>query len=276
MTGPLVAGDAQHRPRGAADDDEAARRLAAKLRDVLADLGYLIEVWPWLIELRVPGSRKRWAQHDHRRAGVLSEAMLDSMGWKGVPRPAAADVSVLDVLARIDHLAAALSREVLDVLPQARRDVFQPTHAPSHDPRPWLRLSARLLPQASAATADDDDPVVVWAERRLSTLPTDVARLMGDVRDGQDLAGICPWCHGRTSRGIGEPTMRIHYPDHARGGGAPFDPDANRDDGAGAVIVCLGVNCSPPSHSCGQRWHGHPAWNVREWEWLAKQLGTPR
>lgn len=274
-----------HQALGAAQldaDEQRARRLAAKLRDDVRDLEYLAEVWPWLIALRVPGTRKRWAQHSqHRRH--LSVNALDAMGWKGVPRPAAADVSVLDVLGGIDALARRVADEALYVLPQYRIEVWRPRRAPSHDARPWLRLASRLLPQAHDATVDDLDPMVEWVEARLGGLPADAARLMGDVRDGQDLAGICPWCHGLTDRGTGEPTLRIHYP-RAVDLATPFDPDAGfaarvtRPDeprDAGPLIVCHGVNCTPSSQDCGHRWHGRPAWNMREWEWLAKQLGTP-
>lgn len=260
-------------------DEKRARRLAAKLRDDVRDLEYLADVWPWLITLRVPGTRKRWAQHSQRRRH-LSVAALDSMGWKGVPRPAAADVSVLDVLGGIDAASRRITDEALYVLPQYRIEVWRPQRAPSHDARPWLRLAARLLPQAHDATLDDLDPIVEWAEARLGSLAADAARMMGDVRDGQDLAGICPWCDGLTDRGTGEPTLRIHYPSDADLT-APFDPDAGlvaRPAGGtdcGPLIVCHGVNCTPPSRDCGHRWHGRPAWNMREWEWLAKQLRTP-
>lgn len=256
-------------------DEARARRLAAKLRDDVTDLQYLEEVWPWLVELRVPGSRKRWAQHDMRRRTLTSEA-LDAMGWRGVPRPAAADVSVLDVLADTVDVGRRCAIEMLRALPHYRWEVWCPTTPATRDARPWLHLAARLLPQAHAATVDDLDPMVEWVEARLGTLPADAARLMSDIRDGQDLAGICPWCQGLTAYGLGEPTMRIHYP-HALDT-QPFDPDApdhRRDGDAGALIVCHGINCSPPTRDCGTRWYGHPAWNMREWEWLAKQLGTP-
>ncbi|WP_454175008.1 hypothetical protein [Gordonia sputi] len=276
MTLNRTADDLEHTQVDA--DEQRARRLTAKLRDDVRDLEYLAEVWPWLISLRVPGTRKRWAQHSQQRRHLSVDA-LDAMGWKGVPRPAAADVSVLDVIGGIDAVARRVADEALYVLPQYRIEVWRPSRAPSHDARPWLRLAARLLPQAHDVTVDDLDPIVEWTEARLGVLPADAARLMGDVRDGQDLAGICPWCNGLTDRGTGEPTLRIHYPrdvDLAK----PFDPDAgltrtNEPRDAGPVIVCHGVNCTPPSRDCGHHWHGHPAWNMREWEWLAKQLGTP-
>lgn len=256
-------------------DEVRARRLAAKLRDDVTDLQYLEEVWPWLVTLRTPGSRQRWVQRDSRRR-VLTSEDLDAMGWKGVPRPAPADVTVLDVLAGVVDVGRRCAVEMLRALPHLRWEVWCPTVPATRDARPWLHLAARLLPQAHTATVDDLDPIVEWVEARLGSLPADAARLMGDIRDGQDLAGICPWCHGLTARGVGEPTMRIHYPSgtvHAQ----PFDPDSRKSagDGQGALIVCHGINCTPPSHACGTRWHGHPAWNMREWEWLAKQLGTP-
>ncbi|WLP91336.1 hypothetical protein [Gordonia sp. NB41Y] len=264
-------------------DDAAehrARQLAAKLRDDVADILYLAEVWPWLVNLRVPGTRKRWAQHDmRRRTAQLTASALDAMGWQGVPRPAAADVAVLDVLAGIADVAHRIADETLQLLPQYRLEVWRPDRPASHDPRPWLHVAARLLPQAHEVTVDDLDPLAEWIEKRLGSLPDEAARLMGDVRDGQDLAGICPWCHGLTARGVGEPTLRVHFPRDLDVSPQPFDPDAPGrradGDGPGAVIVCHGINCSPPPDACGQWWHDRPAWNPREWEWLAKRLGSP-
>ncbi|QWY82328.1 hypothetical protein SEA_PHISHY_54 [Gordonia phage Phishy] len=260
-------------------EDRARRRIEAKLRDVRRDLSYLADVWPYLVALRVPGTRKRWAQNDIRHRGVaLTANQLEAMGWKGVPRPAAADVNVLTVLGTVDSLANRISLEVLHVLPQYNTRVFRPDAAPARDPRPWLRLLAWLLPQAHTATANDPDPIVLWAERILAQTPADAARMIGDVRSGQDLAGICPWCDGLTPAGTGEATMRIHYPDEMDLT-KPLDPDAPMSaadrNRPGPLIVCHGVNCTPPEHDCGTHWHGHPAWNMREWEWLAKRLRTP-
>lgn len=261
--------------------ERARRRLEAKYRDVCRDLRYLAEVWPALVELQVPGTRKGWAQRDLRRSTVLTAAQLEQMGWKGVPRPAPANVMVLSLLAELESLCGWLFAEITHAVGGTSAVIARPPRPPARDLRPWLAVMVWLLPRAHAATLDDDEPIAAWIERRLGDIPATVARLLGDVRSGQDLAGICPWCKGLTPNGIGEPTMRIHYPaemDLSK----PLDPDAAmpaRDQKErkrpGPLIVCHGVNCSPPDQDCGTRWHGHPAWNQREWEWLAKQLGTP-
>ncbi|QBI97739.1 hypothetical protein SEA_DOGFISH_50 [Gordonia phage Dogfish] len=260
-------------------EDRARRRIAAKLRDVRRDLSYLADVWPYLVALQVPGTRKRWAQNDIRHRGVaLTANQLEAMGWKGVPRPAAADVNVLTVIADIERVTSRIALELLHTLPPYNSRVFRPDHSPARDPRPWLRLIDQRLDQAHAKTIDDPDPIVIWAERILGQTPADAARMIGDVRSGQDLAGICPWCDGLTPAGTGEATMRIHYPDEMDLT-KPLDPDAPMSaadrNRPGPLIVCHGVNCTPPEHDCGTRWHGHPAWNMREWEWLAKRLRTP-
>ncbi|MGB6246091.1 hypothetical protein [Gordonia sp. (in: high G+C Gram-positive bacteria)] len=257
------------------DDIDWERRLAAKARDAVRDLEYLAAAWPYIGALRERGTPRRWVQHDQRRtARLLRMSELDKRGLRGVSRPTPADVSVLDVLAQIAVVSEWIIREMLDVLPQYRPEVWLPSRSASHDPRPWLRLAARLIPQAHVATAADDEPVVVWVEHRLHSVISTAARLLGDARDGQELAGLCPWCGGRTERGVGYPTMRIHYPaelDLSQ----PLDPDGTlveRLGGAEPLIVCHGLLCTPPGSACGLDWHGQPAWAMREWDWLAKQL----
>ena len=255
------------------DADLARRRLAAKLRDVRRDLVYLDAAWPFLVSMKVTGTQARWAQHDRRRS-VLSAEQLEAMGHRGVPRPTPACVSVLDVLAEIQTAAVRIANEVLFVVPW-QACVWRPAWSPQFDVRPWLRMSAALLPQAHLRTVDEDDPLAPWCERIVGATPDAAARLLGDVRSGQDLAGICPWCEGLTARGVGEPTLRVHYPDELDFS-RPLDAvSLVADGGPGPLIVCHGANCTPPSRDCGMRWHGHPAWNTREWEWLAKRLKSP-
>ncbi|WFN93454.1 hypothetical protein [Gordonia sihwensis] len=253
------------------------RRLAAKARDARRDLEYLAAAWPYVGALRERGTPRRWVQHDQRRASrMLRVREIERRGLRGVARPTPADVSVLDVLSQIASVAEWIVREMTHVLPQYRPEIWLPARAASADPRPWLRLAIRLLPQADAATRSDDEPIVMWIEARLHPVITTAARLLGDARDGQELAGLCPWCGGRTSKGVGYPTMRIHYPaelDLTQ----PLDPDVSPIERLAAgqaepLIVCHGLLCDPPRDACGLDWHGQPAWAMREWDWLAKRL----
>lgn len=257
--------------------DLPADVLDAKLRDDQADLAYLAEAWQWLLPLRQRGTPKRWAQYQRQHRMPTSD--LASFGLAaGVPRVAPADVSVLDVLADMASTSAWIVRELRHALPAAatRPEVWMPRHPASVDARPWLHLARHWLPQADVLTRGDDDPIVVWVEARLTQLVGDVARLMGDVRDGQELAGLCPWCGGRTSTSTtGQPTMRVHYPHEDLA--EPLDPNAVRpaEGGPQPLIVCHGLNCAPPWTACGTRWRGQPAWNIREWDMLAKRLIAP-
>lgn len=230
---------------------------------VIRDLDYLVEAWPALVVLKIPGSARSWVETP-RRAGVLSEADAERLGKKGVPRPAPADVGVLDLLARIAATADDLARTIvvtaeldnLEADPPIYAEEFLPTTSVTADPRPWMRTTATWLAEAH----DADARTLPWVEGQLAPLIAAAARLLGDVRDGQVMNGICPWCYGATSSGVGERTMQIHYP-------------VTEDDEP--LVICRGVNCSPPSSACGSRFRGQPAWPIREWDWLSKMLRDP-
>lgn len=246
-------------------------RFDELLRDDEADLAYLADAWQWLACLTPRGTQKRWAQF---RRPLIATRELESFGLSGVPRPTPADVSVLDVLAQLSHTAAWIVRELMHVVPLVpqRPEIWLPGRPASVDARPWLRLALHWLPAADALTRTDDDPIVEWVEARLTQLVGDVARLMGDVRDGQELAGICPWCGGRTSPvKTGQPTMRVHYPHEQLAEPLRLD-ELQPDEVAQPLIVCHGLNCSPPWTACGTKWRGKPAWNIREWDMLARRL----
>ncbi|MGW0043459.1 hypothetical protein [Rhodococcus sp. NPDC003348] len=229
---------------------------ALQLSRIRDDLTYLTEAWPHLIELRIPGPPRPWAETP-RRTGVLTEQDLERMGPKGIPRPAPADVSVLDLLASIATSADDMARTVITVV-AAPPDQALPPNPASHDPRPWLDLIPGWLRYAHEL----DDRTVPWITGQLQPLVHRTARLLGDVRDGQALNGICPWCNGFTASGPGIRTLQIHYP-------------VTDDEDDEPLIVCLGVDCNPPRSACGMRHDGHPAWARREWDWLATQLRVP-
>lgn len=254
---------------------------------VTRDLAYLEEAWPAIVNLKIPGTARSWVETPRRR-GVLSEADRERLGKKGVPRQAPVDVGVLDLLALIATRSeeicrcivdvaglgqAALSSEQAQCKPWAWLDTdaetvaldwhtarFLPAASAAKYPVPWL-LVARLW---LSAAHEFDDRTVPWVAAQIAGLVGAAARLLGDVRDGQVMNGICPWCEGRTLGAIlgGERTMQIVYPD--------LDDETDEP-----VIVCTGEYCAPPSSACGMRKDGMPAWPRREWDWLSTMLRTP-
>ncbi|MDG3012475.1 hypothetical protein G4X40_20250 [Rhodococcus sp. D2-41] len=225
---------------------------------IIADLNYLEAAWPNLVTLKLPGTARAWVERP-RPHTITAPVEPDQLGLAGVPRPAPADVDVLDLLWQIATVADDLARtvcEVVDLGPD-----FLPDAPASVDPRPWLAVVIAWMPQAHR----DDDRTAPWVAQQLRTPVAAAARLLGDIRDGQALNAICPWCAGRSTDGTtGCRTLQVHHPS-ARADDE--DPDE--------LIVCFGTNCGPPSSACGQRWHGHPAWPRREWDWLASQLTAP-
>lgn len=254
---------------------------------VTCDLAYLEEAWPAIVNLKIPGTARSWVETPRRR-GVLSNADRERLGKKGVPRQAPVDVGVLDLLANIATRADDIGGCVVEVaglgpalmwgdrskgMPWAYGNAlaeqvagdwytarFLPTHSASVDPRPWLMVTRLWL----SAAQEFDDRTVPWVASQIAGLVASAARLLGDVRDGQVMNGICPWCEGRTIGAIlgGERTMQIVYP----------DLDDEHDE---PVIVCTGEYCAPPSSACGMRKDGMPAWPRREWDWLSTMLRTP-
>lgn len=224
------------------------------LATVFADIDYIRESWPLLITLKIPGTARSWVETPRR--GVLTESDLERMGKKGVPRQAPADVSVLSLLQSIVTTVDDVARTVVTVA-GLRKTEFLPVYSAAKDPIPWLRTCATWLNAAN----EDDPKTVPWVASMFTPLASQIAHLLGDVRAGQVMNGICPWCNGRSRDATrGDRTLQIRY------------PESDVDDDP--MIVCRGVNCSPPSSACGTRWNGYPAWHSREWEWLASQLRT--
>lgn len=222
---------------------------------VRADIEYLSDAWPYIVTLRIPGTARSWAETPRR--GALTESDLERMGKKGVPRQAPADVGVLDLLQRIATIVDDVAHTVFDVADLG--EDFYPIDTVTKDPRPWLSSMKTWLAQAQ----ERDSKTVSWVHQELAPLCTAAAHLLGDIRAGQVMNGICPWCQGRESDGsTGGRTLQIHYPHLEKRGEEP-------------LIICMGVGCSPPSTACGERWRGHPAWPQREWDWLARQLSSP-
>lgn len=243
-------------------------------RQIAEDMDYLDGAWPALVELGVPGTRRRIVWRAPSQASREAEALeasedLDARrepGW--VPplgRSAApADVSLLDLLARFVSTASDVSETVTQCVGVVRPPAPASCWA---DPRPYLRTARAWL-----SVADDaDGKVGPWVGEQLHGLADQVAARLGEVHDGQVLDAMCPWCRGRTAASPmgGEQTLVVYArqsrSDQAAGKPSETDP----------MIVCRGVNCTPPESAVGH-WLGkeksRPAWPLREWDWLAKQL----
>ncbi|ETT26260.1 hypothetical protein RR21198_3138 [Rhodococcus rhodochrous ATCC 21198] len=229
----------------------------ATVATVTRDVEYLEQAWPSLIALKIPGTARSWVENP-RRAGTLSPEDQERLGKRGLQTPAPADIQVLDLIYSITTRAAEIAECLIDVVGPVDGHEL-PDVAASKDPMRWLATARELVPVAHEC----DDKTAPWVAYLINPLVRQTARLLGDIRDGQVLNGICPWCSGRLSGDVlGQRTMQIHYP----------DPDEDDDE---PLIICRGINCSPPRAMCGMRWRGHPAWTRREWDWLAKMLRDP-
>lgn len=132
-----------------------------------------------------------------------------------------------------------------------------------------------LLPPAPAASAfTDPGPFLTHLDLALDRLDRDLLehiadrcyRLteqagshLGEVTDGQLLAGLCPWCDGKTSSHPvgGARTLRVRTMTTGR-----------------TVVVCEGGQCAPDAAECGI-WlpGGRPAWDLEnEGAWLSDRI----
>lgn len=245
-------------------------------RQVLEDLDYLTGAWPNLVTMKIPGTGRRRpagrhevsdAQHVREAELAAREAEEDRATRHGAlpvpptgPIPAPAAPNVLDLLARF----ASVAEEVAVAIAQTA-GIDRPPAVESAwtDPRPYFQFARAWLTVADAA----DDRTMPWVAEQLHPLADAVAAALGEVHDGQVLDAVCPWCGGRTERSDRQRTLVVF----ARGARrAQIEKDTTSSEGP--VIVCHGVNCEPPTSSCGMRVGDHPAWPEREWEWLAKHL----
>lgn len=219
-----------------------------QVNDLVDDL---VEWWPHLVELRTPGTPRRWTEV--ASSPRVSADRLERLSPSAAPSPAPAVVSVLDLVQRVAVTAADVSTTVAAVAGVA------PARLRSAWIDPVLHLEhARSCLRA----ADEADPLTApWVIAELAPLVLAVATEVGEVRTGQTLRALCPWCRGRTTAVPtgGERTLQVILPDEA-------------EEEAEPMIVCVGLICSPPPSKCGRRVNGRPAWPEREWDWLAKNL----
>lgn len=245
--------------------------MSKQLDRIRKDLDYLIDVWPDLVLMLEPGTRRRWSQRrvDPETAARRAEEtrqefeerrkLPPALRLVGAPpgvHPAPIDVSVLDTLQRVARLADELARDVGEWAAQPMGRTFS-AHL---DPRPYLlHVRAHL-----SAAQEWDSRVAPWISDKVRQVVADVASHRGELREGQMLDAICPWCGGRTESAPagGERTISLRHP----------SVDDEDDE---PLIVCHGLNCTPPVTACSRQVGGQPAWPRREWDWLAAQLRRP-
>lgn len=221
---------------------------------IVADLQWVIEYWPDLVETRLPGTARPWrqpelspeqrAERDH--AARLERQERSELAWGETPAPV--DVAVLDLLGEILWQADDIAGTIADAIMCPR---LAPPSTALADATPYLDFAARHYRDAWL-TLDDAHEIERAARRMVDA----VARALCLVYDGQKLDVVCPWCEGRTEAAPvgGELTWRVRQ--------LPGDLVA---------IVCSGI-CEPPSKDVGTWWRGRPCWPVSEWDWLAKQV----
>jgi hypothetical protein len=227
--------------------------MTDRLTRTRADIAFLVEHWPHLVEERLPGTARPWRQTDlspERRAQLDALARLerhdraeDAPGESEAP----VHVDVLDVLAQLTQAAdgwASLAAA------EAGADPLLPPLSAYADPRPYLALLAEYLHAVGWETADR-------VGRDLADLAADTATVLRLVRDGQRLDADCPWCAQPRA-------LVIRVPDDDAETPAPR---------SGPLVVCESVRvCEPPDRDCGERWRGRPAWPWSEWDWLADRI----
>lgn len=237
-----------------------AKRLGAIRRDLL----WIADRWADVHESRIKGTKRPWREPTltpeareelDRRARAEKAEADDRMPGESI---APVHIDVLDTLADIlmradmlhDHVAATLGVERLDPAPSA-----------FSDPTPYLWFVSEHL----GAFCEDDPDGMDAVSDVARDLRAEMARVLGEVFDGQTLAALCPFCGGRDDHHPvgGARTLRVRLiwmP-------TPDDKDAHEP-----AIVCTGGRCDPPESDCGTRLRGMPVWPLAEWQWFADRL----
>lgn len=250
-------------------------------RQIAEDMDYLIASWPLLVLLNVPGGSGRARLlpmrplSDEARERASAQAREDvaearKPGYVAPGKhPVPIDVPLLDLLADF----VAVVDDVAGVVTQvAGADRMRPPESCFVDPRPYLVTTRAWLRDAN----DVDGTTEPWVAAQLHGIADRIASHLGEVHDGQVIEALCPWCCGRTSSRPTGGGLTLVVQDRARRATsvAPSSAGADRVE---PLIVCRGANCTPPDGDVGV-WLGpedgprHPAWPMREWDWLAQRL----
>ncbi|MFF4412135.1 hypothetical protein ACFYY8_06350 [Streptosporangium sp. NPDC001559] len=210
--------------------------------EIVADLKWVAEYWPDLLEARLPGTPRPWRQMDLTPEAIAErdeqarierfERSLLTLGASPAPVDVTILSTVLDLLVHADDLAAAVAHTTGD-------SPLPPPGPGELDARPYLLYAARRLP----------DDLVEWAAPTARQMVDRVAHALSMVYAGQRLDVTCPWCRQ-------EAAWRV------------------RDLPGGMIaIVCeSGAVCEPPAREVGTWWGGRPVWPVQDWARLARHL----
>lgn len=225
---------------------------------VVANLEWVIEYWPDLVESRMPLTTKPLRQtrtitreEKELRDGQASieRYFRNILAWGESPAPVDVDIlqTVLDVVVQADDLAAELGPEMLC-------PILAAPGLGQLDARPWLRYSlARLLELP-------DEQAEEWAEYAwplVERIYQRAARALAEIYHGQVVKVVCPWCDGRTEE---QPV------------GGSFTWVVEVLPNNEVAIICHGVNCNPPVEHVATWLWGKPCWPITAWTKLAKHV----
>ena len=223
---------------------------------VRTDLEFAARHYADIVDGKIPGTRKPWHEPTMRpedRAERDRQARLEraergeyALSESRAPLDLTMMDAAADILARADMLAEQIAGWAgIDRLDHAC-SVFD-------DAAPYLRFAAMWADQAIEACPDVLEFVVDEARELMRA----TSRVLGMVYDGQTLKASCVWCRGVD-------------PQNPAGGGLTLRVQSL--PGGLVAVVCLNPGCDPSEADCGTRWHGHPAWPIHEWEWLAQRI----
>lgn len=244
----------------------------ASLAKVLEDIQYLTNHWPDLKALLVHGTVRDWRHGyaeltDAARIERDKQAWLDRHDTEGQTHgeaPAPLNLGILDLLTETLMTCDLLHERVAQTVGHPRLD-----HAASigDDPRRFLAYIEVLLPEA----CETDPDVLDAAAEKVSRLRSRMMVETGEIRDGQALEAICPFCVGRTTKTPtgGAKTLRIRLVP-AR---AAVSTTADETE---PVIVCESGTCQPFDAEVSHWVKGAPAWPMPDWSWLSQRLIDPR
>lgn len=214
-----------------------------------ADLRLVAELWPSLVDSRIPGTPVPYREPaitPERRAELDHEARqerLDRNGLAPGEHPDAARPEVLDLMGSVLADAEDLAERVSLA---AWCPVLEPSSSAFSDPTPFLQRAADYLPLA-------DRELLRYVAVVAGGMAGQVTDALGLRDDGQVLRVLCPWCGGNW---LGERTLRVRV--------LPGDMVA---------IVCEAGLCSPPLGDVGTWYRGRPCWPLHMWPWLAQRIG---
>lgn len=234
------------------------------VQQALASLLAVRDRWPDLEQARLRGTARPWrqtemtAQAKAQRDRQARIEKVEAEKWGRAPGYSAAPlhVDVLDTMAAILIDADLLHEAIAQTVGHPRLEHPATAYA---DPRPYLEYALELLTEA----VETNPKMGERAEQYATAMETALLIALGELRDGQILNAICPFCVGKTfEKPAGERTLRLRLvPDHR---------DQTKTE---AVIVCENPSgCRPFAAECGIWVKGRPAWPWSDWDWLAKRL----